>query len=79
MPAFAGEPLRGRAEVVFVIGAVLLRGDDGDFVVKLSVLVDGDATLAVAEGVAVEPFVVSMTNLHMGQMYYLPLTSQACR
>jgi hypothetical protein len=54
MPAFTRKTLGSRGEAVLVELPILLRGDDGDLVVELAVLVDGDASLAVAEGMSVK-------------------------
>lgn len=54
MPSQAGEPLGRGRELLLVVLARLLRRDDRDLVVELAVLVDGDAALAVGQGVAVQ-------------------------
>jgi hypothetical protein len=78
VPAFTGKALGARAESVAVVGAVLVRGDDGDFVVEFAILIDGNTALTVAQGVAVELCVVNVSSWQENRMWRSPWRSLAC-
>jgi hypothetical protein len=50
----AGKLLGVGSKPIRVVAAVLLRGDDRYLVIKLSILIHGNAALAVGEGMAVQ-------------------------
>lgn len=54
MPSLASELPGGTAVTVLVELAVLLRGDDGNFIIKLALIINGNAALAVGERVAMK-------------------------
>ena len=54
VPTMACKLLRQVVESVLVEFTVLFGGNDGDFVVKLAILIYGDAALAIGQGVTVE-------------------------